>query len=160
MNAQKKERPDEYWMKEALLLAEKAESMGDVPVGAVIIKDQEIIGHGFNSRESGHSAIAHAEVLAIQNACNLLKTWRLIGCSVFVTLEPCLMCAGAIYQARIQRVVFGAFDPKAGALGSLYKIHEDGRLNHRFMVKGGVLESNCSAILQKFFKSRRDQMER
>lgn len=139
----------------ALDLARKAESQGEVPIGAVIIKDGQVVGSGFNLRETSKSALRHAEMDAITAACASMDAWRLTGCELFVTLEPCLMCAGAIYQARLDRVVFGALDPKAGAMGSLYKVHEDTRLNHRLPVVGGVMADECGQILKDFFRSRR-----
>jgi len=150
---------DEIWMAEALFLAQMAADKNEVPVGALIVRENSIIGRGYNQRESQSCVTAHAEIIALKEACQTLKSWRLPGCKLYVTLEPCLMCAGAIYQARIEAVIFGVFDPKAGSLGSLYKIHEDSRLNHRFMVKEGVLEEESRRLLKDFFKNRR-QMER
>lgn len=148
-------KQEEAWMQEALALAAQAAQLGEVPVGAVIVKDDRIIGRGYNRRETDRSALSHAEIAAIGEACKTLGAWRLAGCTLYVTLEPCLMCAGAIYQARIDRVVFGAFDAKAGALGSLYKVHEDSRLNHRFVVQGEFFGDASRALLQSFFKARR-----
>lgn len=142
-------------MRIALDLARKAEDLGEVPIGAIIVKDGRLIGSGYNLRETARDASRHAEMDAISSACRSLDAWRLTGCELYVTLEPCLMCAGAIYQARMDRVFFGALDPKAGAMGSLYKVHEDARLNHRLPVTGGVLADDCSQILKDFFRKKR-----
>jgi len=146
---------DLKWMQEALALAKKAALRGEVPVGAVIVYDNQLISSGSNTREERQEAISHAETEAISSACRALSSWRLTGCTLYVTLEPCIMCAGAIYQARLDRVVFGAIDPKAGAMGSLYRIHEDTRLNHRLPVEGGILADDCGAVLKEFFRARR-----
>ncbi len=143
------------YMIEALRLAEFAATIGEVPVGAVVVKDGEIIGRGYNRREIEAQATRHAEIVALEEASEALGAWRLSGCTLYVTLEPCLMCAGAIYQSRIDEVIFGAMDAKAGACGSLYRIHEDARLNHRFLVSPRVLESESRELLQKFFRGRR-----
>lgn len=145
----------EAWMREAIALANQAKDRDEVPVGALIIKNDQIIGRGFNLRESLQDATKHAEMDAIAEACRQLGTWRLTGCELIVTLEPCLMCSGAIYQARLDRVWFGAHDPKAGAMGSLYRIHEDMRLNHRLPAIGGILADECGALLREFFRRKR-----
>lgn len=145
----------EAFMREAILEAKKAEAMGEVPIGAIVVKAGKIVGRGFNQRETGKRAIAHAEILAIEDACSQLGGWRLVDCDLYVTLEPCLMCAGAIYQARVVNVYYGAADPKAGAFGSLYHIHEDQRLNHMVHVEKGILEDECSGLLKAFFKHLR-----
>jgi tRNA(adenine34) deaminase len=142
-------------MRQALALAARAAAEGEVPIGALIVHGEQVVGTGYNLRETHKNALRHAEIDAIGAACAALGAWRLSGCELFVTLEPCLMCAGAIYQARIERVVFGAYDPKAGAMGSLYKVHEDARLNHRLPVVSGVLEAECGQLLKDFFKARR-----
>lgn len=142
-------------MKRALDLAQAAGAQGEVPVGAVVVKDGQIVGEGANAREQANDALRHAEMDAISAACKALGTWRLTGCTLYVTLEPCLMCAGAIWQSRLDKVVYGATDPKAGAMGSLYKVHEDARLNHRLPVETGVLADECGKILKDFFKARR-----
>lgn len=146
---------DQKWMRVALQQAEKAKAMGEVPIGCVLVKDGEALAFGFNQRESKKHALSHAEIEAIDLACRKLDSWRLLGVTLYVTLEPCLMCAGAIWQSRIERVVFGAYDPKAGAMSSLYRIHEDQRLNHRLPVTGGVLAEECGLLLKEFFRSRR-----
>ena len=142
-------------MRRALSLAQSASDIDEVPVGALIVRDGQVIAEGFNQREKKFSVLSHAELEAIQIANQKLSSWRLIGCTLYVTLEPCLMCVGAIYQSRIDRVVFGAMDPKAGATGSLYNIHDDNRLNHKFQITSGVLESECGQILKDFFKRKR-----
>lgn len=146
---------DTDYMNIALKLARKAAEAGEVPVGALVVKDDEIISQAFNMREANTSPSAHAEFLAIDEASRKLGKWRLSDCTVYVTLEPCVMCAGLMHQARIKKCVFGAKDPKAGAVASLYKIHEDERLNHNFEVVGGILEDECAKILSDFFKERR-----
>ena len=142
-------------MVEAIALAKAAAALGEVPVGAVVIADGRIIGRGHNLRESTMVSTRHAEIVAIEEACKTVGSWRPEDCDLVVTLEPCLMCAGAIYQSRIRRVVFATPDPQAGALGSLYEIHKDVRLNHRFVVDTGVLAEPCSALLKDFFAARR-----
>ena len=146
---------DRQFMQRAIGLAKKAAGLGEVPVGAVITLGDQILGEGWNLRETNRSALEHAEIMAIKEASVKTDAWRLSGVKLYVTLEPCLMCAGAIYQARIPQVIFGATDPKAGACGSLYKIHEDTRLNHRFLVQNGLLAEECSEILKAFFRQRR-----
>lgn len=146
---------DEAFMREALAEARAAAGEGEVPVGAVIVLDGEIIGRGRNLRETTGDPTAHAEVVAIREAGGRLGHWRLEGATLYVTLEPCAMCAGAMVLARIQRLVFGARDPKAGAAGSLMDIVRDLRLNHRLDVTEGVLEAECGGILREFFRRRR-----
>lgn len=142
-------------MAQALALARDAGTRGEVPVGAVIVQAGKVIAVGANGRETRHDATAHAEIIAIAAAGRALGAWRLSGCTLYVTLEPCLMCAGAVYLARLDRVVYGALDPKAGAMGSLYRVHEDQRLNHRLPVTAGVAGEECSALLRAFFQARR-----
>ena len=143
-------------MQEALRLAREAADDGDVPVGAVVVKDGKIVSEGRNRRESGKSALAHAELEAIGGACAALGGWRLWQCELYVTLEPCPMCAGAIINARIPRVFFGAYDKKAGSCGSVVNLFSL-PYNHRPQVTGGVLEAECSALLSDFFQSLRDR---
>jgi len=146
----------EQWMRRALADARLAFDTGDVPVAALVIdEDGEVIGTGRNERELRHDPTAHAEVLALQGAASYRKSWRLEDCSLYVTLEPCLMCVGAILQARISRLIFGCLDPKAGAVESLYRLCEDSRLNHTLPVTRGVMESECGAILTEFFADLR-----
>ena len=147
---------DRIYMKKALELARIAAEQGEVPVGAVVVKKSsgEIIGRGFNRREYGRSPLTHAEIIAIDEASRRLGGWRLIDCELFVTLEPCPMCAGAMINSRIERVVFGAFDPKAGSCGSVVNLFEL-PYNHKPELVGGVLESECAGILSEFFKQLR-----
>ena len=142
-------------MEKALELAKQAGREGEVPVGAVVVYKDKIIGQGYNTKESTQLVSRHAEMIAIEQACQLLGSWRLNDCHLFVTLEPCLMCAGAIYQARFKEVTIGAKDPKAGALGSLYEIHKDQRLNHNFPVNQHKLAEDCALLLKEFFRKRR-----
>jgi tRNA(adenine34) deaminase len=146
---------DASYMRLALDEATKAAAGGEVPVGAVVVCESEIIGRGHNRREQLRSALAHAELLAIEQASRYLGRWRLSDCQVYVTLEPCVMCVGAIVQARMGRLVFGCLDPKGGAVESLYQICDDSRLNHRLPVAGGMLAEDCSVILEDFFSCLR-----
>jgi tRNA(adenine34) deaminase len=146
---------DTYFMKEALEEARKAFEKHEPPVGAVIARDGEIIARGHNLRESLQDPTAHAEMLAIRSAAAELGRWRLSDCVIYVTLEPCVMCAGAMVLARLNRLVYGADDPKAGAVNSLMNLVSDRRLNHQIEVKSGVLAAECGVLLQDFFSSRR-----
>lgn len=137
------------------MLAREAASAGEVPVGAVIVHDDEVVGSGSNRTLRDNDPTAHAEILAIRDASTALGRWRLDGCRLYVTLEPCAMCAGAIVLARLDRVVFGAWDPKAGMVGSVGDLLRNPRLNHRPEVSGGAMEDECGAILRQFFESRR-----
>ena len=151
---------DEYYMSIALDLAKESAAQGEVPVGAVAVwEDGEIIGRGRNRRELGKNALAHAEIEAINNACEYKKGWRLHKCTLYVTLEPCPMCAGAIVNARIKRVVYGAADNKAGAFGSVFCIN-DLPLNHKPCVTGNFMECECKAELTEFFKKLRDNKKK
>lgn len=141
----------------AIEQAHEAESLGEVPIGAVVTYDGEVIARGHNRREVDHDPAGHAEFIALKQAARELDRWRLSGCTVYVTLEPCLMCAGLMQQSRIDRCVYGASDSKGGALGTLYQIHDDTRLNHRFAVVSGVLESECAALLSEFFARLREK---
>jgi tRNA(adenine34) deaminase len=147
----------EKFMKIALQEAKIAYMLDEVPVGAVVVKDGEVIAKGHNLRETLKSATAHAEIIAINNACTRLNGWRLFGCDIYVTLEPCPMCAGALINSRLDRVIFGAMDHKRGACGSIYNITGDSRLNHRLEVIGGVCEEECRELLQKFFSVKRNK---
>ncbi|MGN6246338.1 MAG: tRNA adenosine(34) deaminase TadA [Motilibacteraceae bacterium] len=148
---------DEAWMRLALAEAAKAPATGDVPVGCVVVgPDGQVLGAGRNAREAEGDPTAHAEVVAIRAAAGALGTWRLEGCTLVVTLEPCTMCAGAIVLARVPRLVFGAWDPKAGAVGSLWDVVRDRRLNSRPEVVSGVLAGPCSELLRSFFEDARD----
>jgi tRNA(adenine34) deaminase len=146
---------DDIYMRRALELAAQAGKLGEVPVGALIVHENQIISEAYNERESKPSALGHAELSVLADACAKLKRWRLTECTLYVTLEPCVMCAGALVQARISRVVYGASDPKAGAVESLYQILSDTRLNHRPQVTGGVLGRECGQILSDFFRQKR-----
>ncbi len=146
---------DVFWMEKALVLAQQATEIGEVPVGAVVIKEGTLVAAAHNLREQSGNPIAHAEMLAIQSAAKKLGNWRLTETTLYVTLEPCPMCAGAIILARIPRVVFGATDPKSGAAGSLYNIVQDERLNHKVELLSGVCAEESSVLLRTFFENRR-----
>jgi len=146
---------DDYWMNLALEQAQKAEDNGEVPVGAVIVKNNAIISVGQNSVINLNDPTAHAEIVAIRDAGKKLQNYRMVNTGLYVTLEPCIMCMGAIIQARIERLVFGAADPKSGAAGSVYSIGEDNLLNHSLEVERGIMQEKCSIILKEFFKKRR-----
>ena len=147
-------------MEEALAEARRAEQIGEVPVGAIVVCDSQIVGRGHNQRETSYDPTAHAELLALRDASQTLQRWRLTGCTLYVTLEPCPMCAGALVNARIDRLVFGCSDPKAGCCGSLHNIPSDERLNHRLEVLGGVRADEASHQLRSFFRKRRSQKRR
>ena len=146
---------DEYFMRLALREAERALEHEDVPIGAVVVRDGEVIGVGHNEREVRQDPTAHAEVLALREAARAVGSWRVLDSVLYVTLEPCAMCAGAIVLARVPRVVFGTVDPKAGAAGSIFDILAEPRLNHRPAVAGGLLAEECAALLTTFFAGRR-----
>ncbi|MBL7545096.1 MAG: nucleoside deaminase [Bdellovibrionaceae bacterium] len=143
------------WMKLALKEAHKAQTLGEVPVGALIVKDNKLVSKGFNLRESKNNPILHAELIAIQKAARKLKSWRLIDCDLYITLEPCLMCSGAIIQARIRHVYIATEDPKAGACCSLYQVFNDKRFNHQPTWETGLLKEESSLLLKTFFKNLR-----
>lgn len=147
---------DQKYMKEALHLAEQAAELGEIPVGAVVVHQGQIIGRGYNRRETLLSPLAHAEIMAIDQACRFLGGWRLTGCTLYVTLEPCPMCAGAIINARLDRVVWGTSDPKAGSCGSLINLFAV-NYNHHPLTGHGILEEECSGILKSFFASLRQK---
>lgn len=149
---------DTDWMNEALLLAQKAEAEQEVPIGAVVVHAGKIIGRGYNRREQDQDPLSHAELTALAEAAKNLGSWRLLECTLFVTLEPCPMCLGACQQSRLKRVVFGALDPKGGALSLGYLLHEDPRTHHRFEVtqlESDSLKQECSILLSQFFSRRR-----
>lgn len=148
-------RTDERFMRAALREALLADEKGEVPVGAVVVHGNQIIGRGHNLRETLRDPTAHAEMIALTAAAAHVQNWRLVDCTFFVTLEPCAMCAGALVLARVSRLVFGARDPKAGACGSLFDLHNDDRLNHRIPSTSGVLAEECGACLSAFFQRRR-----
>lgn len=146
---------DEFFMREAMSLARAAECLGEVPVGAVVVRDGQIVGRGFNTPIGESDPTAHAEISALRDAARNLGNYRLPGCELYVTLEPCAMCAGAIMHARIARVVYGARDPKTGVHGSVVDLFGVERLNHHTVVEGGVLAEECSRMLSSFFAGRR-----
>ena len=146
---------DKFYMNLALCQAEKAYNLGEVPVGAVIVCGDEVISQGYNTREREKSPLGHAEINALLKASKRLGRWRLEDCVMYVTLEPCPMCAGALLQAKMKKVVFGAYDEKFGAVGSKYNLFYDFKFNHNVLFTGGVLETECSKLLQKFFEQRR-----
>jgi tRNA(adenine34) deaminase len=146
---------DEFYMREALALAEAAEKLGEVPVGAVVVKDGSIIGRGYNQPISAHDPSSHAEIVAMRDAAARIGNYRLAECELYVTLEPCVMCAGAMMHARIARVVYGACDLKTGACGSVVDLFAIAKLNHHAIVVGGVLGAECGATLSAFFGRRR-----
>lgn len=148
---------DIYYMKEAIKQAKKAEQIDDVPVGAVIALDGKIIARGYNKRTRNEQTADHAEMIAIRKACKKVGSWRLEDCTMYVTLEPCPMCAGAIFQSRMKRVVYGARDLKAGALGSKIDLFSIEGLNHYPEIEGGILEEECSQLLKQFFKKLRNK---
>lgn len=148
---------DESFMTEALGLAREAGSLDEVPVGAVVVLDGQIIGRGFNQPICRHDPTAHAEIMALRDAAQKIGNYRLPGCTLYVTLEPCAMCAGAIMHARVARVVFGARDPKTGVSGSVINLFAESRLNHHTSIVGGVLETECGELLSSFFSARRNR---
>ena len=149
------EKTKEYFMKEALKEAEKAYKKLEGPVGAIIVKDGKIIARAYNQKESKTDTTKHAEILAIQKASKKLKSWRLIDCEMYVTLEPCTMCAGAIIHSRIKKVYIGAMDEKTGAVGSVLNLFEDYKFNHKPEVEKGILKEDCESLLKQFFKELR-----
>ena len=150
---------DEYFMREALSLARSAECLGEVPIGAIVVCEGVIVGRGFNSPIGENDPTAHAEIAALRDAARRLENYRLPGCELFVTLEPCAMCAGAILHARLKRVIYGARDPKTGVHGSTIDLFANEQLNHHTEVLGGVLADECSQLLSSFFAARRGKRE-
>jgi tRNA(adenine34) deaminase len=149
-------RPDELWMEEALREARRAIALGEVPVGAVVVYEGRVIGRGCNRPVNAHDPTAHAEILALREAGQTIGNYRLLHCDLYVTVEPCTMCAGAITHARIRRLVYGSDDPKAGAVHSILQILNHPRLNHRVEITSGVLAARCMDLLQTFFRERRN----
>ena len=147
---------DSQFIRAALVLAKRAQELGEVPVGAVVVLDDAVIGEGFNQPISSHDPTAHAEIVALREAAARVGNYRLPGATLYVTIEPCQMCVGAMVHARIARVVYGAPEPKAGALESAMRAHEHPSLNHRLEATGGVLEEECRQVIQEFFRQRRD----
>ncbi|MGD6778124.1 MULTISPECIES: tRNA adenosine(34) deaminase TadA [Bacillaceae] len=148
---------DEHFMKLAIEEAKKAEALKEVPIGAVLVHDGKVISKGYNLRETTQRSITHAEIMVIDQACEALQTWRLEEATLYVTLEPCPMCAGAIIQSRIMKVVYGAKDPKAGCAGTLMNILQDSRFNHQTEVVSGIMEEECGELLSSFFRKLRQQ---
>lgn len=151
---------DELWMEEALYEASRALHEGEVPIGAVVVKDGAVMGRGHNEVEGRSSVAAHAEILAMEEAAGTLGDWRLDGCTVYVTVEPCHMCLGAFYLSRVSRVVYGARQPRSGACGSVDDFHEAGLFNHSIEVRGNVREDDCSRLLKEFFSGLREDDKR
>lgn len=148
---------DELYMKEALKQAKKAYAIGEVPIGCVIVYDGKIIARGYNRRTIDKSTLAHAEIRAIKKACKVIDDWRLEDCTMYVTLEPCPMCSGAIVQARIPKLVIGCMNPKAGCCGSILDMMHEKRFNHQVEVTTGILEEQCSSLMKEFFKELRNK---
>ena len=154
------EKDDSYWMGLAIREAKKAGARDEVPIGAVIVRDGLVLGRGYNLREKSLDPTSHAEMTAIRRAAKKAANWRLLGATLYVTLEPCPMCMGAILLARLERVVFGCHDPKAGAAGSLYDLSDDARLNHRLELTTGVRGEECAELLSSFFAALRQRKKR
>jgi len=146
---------DHYWMQRAIQLAEKATSQDEVPVGAILVADDQLIGEGYNCPITQHDPSAHAEMIALRMAANHIQNYRLVNTTLYVTLEPCVMCAGAMVHARIKRLIFGAFDPKAGAITSMTNLLDLPFLNHRITYEGGLLAAQCGGLLSNFFREKR-----
>ncbi|MEG2773900.1 MAG: tRNA adenosine(34) deaminase TadA [Acetivibrio sp.] len=151
---------DEKYMKEAIKQAKKAYKIGEVPIGCIIVYEDKIIARGYNKRNSKKNSLSHAELLAINKACKVMGDWRLEDCTMYITLEPCQMCAGAIVQSRIKRVVIGSMNPKAGCAGSILNLLEIPQFNHQVETERGVLEEECSKLITKFFKELREEKKR
>lgn len=149
--------PKERFMKAAIKEALKAEMLDEVPIGCVVVKDNKIIARGYNVREIKHESTGHAEIKTLQKACKKLNSWRLEDCDLYVTVEPCIMCGGAIIQSRIKNVYFGAYDPKGGAFGSSINILDAKNINHHPNVEGGILEKECAELIKEFFKRKRNK---
>jgi tRNA(adenine34) deaminase len=147
--------PDEAFMRLALAEARQAEALGEVPLGAIVVLGEQIIGRGCNRSIADHDPTAHAEIVALRHAAAGLANYRLTGATLYVTLEPCAMCAGAVVLARVARLVYGCEDPKAGAVRSLYRLADDPRLNHRIEITAGILADECSSLLRSFFQGKR-----
>lgn len=152
-----KQHGDEFWMKKALQLAQKAATQDEVPVGSILVLNNAIISKSFNKKEQWKTPLGHAELICIHRASQKLGRWRLSDATLYVTLEPCVMCAGLLVQCRLGRLVYGASDPKAGAIHSVFDLAQNPKLNHRYEVKSGVLASECGKILTDFFRKKRMQ---
>ena len=153
--AENQQATHEHWMREALKLAQQAEALGEVPVGALVVKDGEVIGQGYNQPISSHDPSAHAEIVALRDAAQRLGNYRLVDCTLYVTIEPCSMCAGALVHSRIKQVIYGAPEPKAGVVTSNGCFFDQPYLNHRVVSGGGVLADECSRLISNFFAGRR-----
>ena len=149
---------DIFFMKKAIAEAEKAKLLGEIPVGAVIVCGNEIVSSAHNLRETEKNALMHAEIAAIDAACKKLGKWRLDDCALYVTLEPCPMCAGAVLQAKLKKCIFGAFEPKFGAVGSVFNLFYDFKYNHNVLFTGGVLENDCKKLISDFFECKRERI--
>ncbi len=149
---------DVFFMKQAIIEAQKAKALGEIPVGAVVVCGNEIVSSAYNLRETNKNALCHAEISAINAACKKLGKWRLDNCIIYVTLEPCPMCAGAILQAKLKKCVFGAYEPKFGAVGSVFNLFYDFKYNHNVLFTGGVLEKDCKKLMSDFFESKRERI--
>lgn len=156
-NSSMDESVHQYWMHQAILLAKEAEILGEVPIGAIIVRGDEVVGRGYNLREQTLDPTAHAEMIAIRDASQHLDAWRLLECRLYVTLEPCPMCAGAIVQSRIPQVIYGTTDPKAGCAGTLMNLLQEPRFNHRTEVIPNVLQKECAQLLTDFFRRLRNK---
>ena len=150
---------DQYWMEQALVYAKQAEQLDEIPVGAIIVKDNQLISAGYNRSITDNDPSAHAEMIAVREAGKVLNNYRLIDCTLYVTLEPCSMCAGLLVHSRIKRLVFGAADAKTGSAGSIMNLLQEPRLNHQVEITGGVLETQCAEVISSFFKRRRAQIK-
>ncbi|WP_372760159.1 tRNA adenosine(34) deaminase TadA [Pseudoalteromonas sp.] len=150
---------DNYWMEQALLYAKQAEQLNEIPVGAVLVKDNQLIAAGYNRSITDNDPSAHAEMIAVREAGKVLNNYRLIDCTLYVTLEPCSMCAGLLVHSRIARLVYGAADAKTGSAGSIMNLLQEPRLNHQVEVSGGVLAEPCASIISQFFKRRRAEIK-
>ncbi|MFC3031450.1 tRNA adenosine(34) deaminase TadA [Pseudoalteromonas fenneropenaei] len=153
------QRSDEEWMMQALMLADKAWQQGEIPVGAILVKDDEVLGEGWNQSITLHDPSAHAEMMAIRAAGKALKNYRLVDCTLYVTLEPCSMCAGLLVHSRVKRVVYGASDAKTGSAGSIMNLLQEPKLNHQVEITRGVLAEACGEKLSAFFRERRQQIK-
>ncbi len=151
---------DEYYMQLAIEQAKRAKALGEVPIGAVVVYQEKVIASGYNQRETSQLASSHAEFIAIEKANEVIGSWRLEQCTLYVTLEPCPMCAGAIVQSRVPRVVYGAADPKAGCAGTLMNLLQEDRFNHQSEVVGGMLKEECGSLLTDFFRKLREKKKR
>ncbi len=151
---------DQFWMQRALELAQLAQEQGEIPIGAVVVKDDEIIGEGYNRSIALNDPTAHAEIQALRQAAQRLSNYRLVDTSLYVTIEPCVMCAGALIHARVKEVIYGATEPKTGAAGSQFNLLQDPAHNHQLVVRGGVLAEQCGELLSSFFQVRRQQSKK